>query len=100
MSGADPFPSHAPQDSGLADAAAEAVAAFVSEWAARGLPPDRALDAVSAAVVQVRQTNRGPVRGDDLAERVRTVIESGGLPPPEPDEDILGGTDLDGLGGV
>jgi len=90
----DAYPSHAPEDAGLADAAADAVARFVSEWVARGVAAEKAIDAVSAAAVQVRRGNRPPP-GDDLAERVRAVVESGGLPPPEPEDDILGGTDLD-----
>ena len=89
-----PVPSHGDPDSGLASAAAAAVARFVAEWAAMGFSAEKSLDAVSAAVVEVRLRNC-PVAGAPLATKLDRLVESGGLPPPEPEEDLLGGTDLD-----
>lgn len=86
---------HDHPDSRLAEAATSAVAAFVSEWAARGHGAAKALDAVSAAVVEVRRRNSGPAGNEELAKRLDAMVESGGLPPPEPEDDLLGGTDLD-----
>lgn len=100
MSSGDVYQSHAPPDAGLADSAAVAVAKFVSQWAARGVQLAKVLDAVSAAVVQVGRTNSNPVSNDDLSEKVQAVVKSGGLPPPEPEDDILGGTDLDSGVGI
>jgi hypothetical protein len=82
-------------DSGLAEAASLAVAAFVSDWAARGHGAAKALDAVSAAVVEVRRRNPAPAGNEGLARRLDALVEGGGLPSPEPEDDLLGGTDLD-----
>lgn len=91
----DTVPAYGHPDSGLAEAASLAVAAFVSEWVARGHVAAKALDAMSAAVVEVRRRNSGPAGNEGLARRLDAVLESGGLPPPEPEDDLLGGTDLD-----
>jgi hypothetical protein len=89
----DTVPAHDHPDSGLAEAASLAVAAFVSEWVGHGAA--KALDAVSAAVVEVRRRNHGPSGNDGLATRLDALVEDGGLPTPEPEDDLLGGTDLD-----
>lgn len=100
MKTGDSYPSHDPPDSGLASAASTIVAAFVAEWVARGHDVDKALAAVSAAVVEVRRGNQGPAGNEELAKKLDAVLESGGLPPPEPEDDLLGGTDLDLIGEV
>lgn len=87
-------------DSGLADAADAAVAAFVAEWVARGIPLGKALGAISAATVEVLRRNTAPAPSALLADKVRAVAESGGLPSLPPEEDLLRGTDLDMPGGV
>jgi hypothetical protein len=87
-------------DSDLADAAEAVVALFVTEWAARGVPLGKALGAISAATVEVLRRNSLQAADAPLADKVRAVVESGGLPAPLPEEDILRGTDLDIPGGL
>lgn len=96
----DPLPTADHPDSGLADAADAAVAAFAAEWVARGTSLEKALGAISAATVEVLRRNTVHVGDIPLADKVMAVAESGGLPDPPPEEDLLRGTDLDMPGGV
>lgn len=95
----DPLPSAGHPDSGLAESAESAVAAFVSEWAAKGISLEKSLGAISAATVEVLRRN-AQVTAVPLADKVKAVAESGGLPTPPPEEDLLRGTDLDMPGAV
>lgn len=96
----DPLPAAGHPDSGIAAAAEAAVAGFVAEWVARGAPLGKALGAISAATVEVLRRNTATAGDVLLADKVRSVAESGGLPTPPPEEDILRGTDLDMPGGL
>lgn len=97
----DPLPAAGHPDSGIAESAESAVAAFVAEWVARGVPLEKSLGAISAATVEVLRRNTAARVGDiPLADKVRAVAESGGLPSPPPEEDLLRGTDLDMPGGA
>ena len=96
----DPLPTMSHPDSGLAEAAEATVAAFVAEWAARGIPLGKALAAVSAATVEVLRRNTVQAGDLQLADKVRAMAESGGLPSLPPEEDLLRGTDIDIPGGL
>lgn len=96
----DPLPAMSHPDSDIAEAAEAIVAAFVAEWAAKGVPLGKALGAVSAATVEVLRRNAAQARDILLADKVKAVAESGGLPIPPPEEDLLRGTDIDIPGGV
>ncbi len=94
------MPAASHPDSGISESAESIVAAFVAEWAARGVPLEKALGAISAATVEVLRRNTAPAGDLPLADKVRAVTESGGLPDPPPEEDLLRGTDLDMPGGL
>jgi len=96
----DPLPAARHPDSGIAESAEAAVAAFVAEWAARGAPLGKSLGAISAATVEVLRRNTARVNDVLLANKVRAFADSGGLPDPPPEEDLLRGTDLDMPGGL
>ncbi len=96
----DPLPSAGHPDSGIAESAESIVAAFVAEWVARGVPLGKSLGAISAATVEVLRRNTARAGDIPLADKVRSVAESGGLPAPPPEEDLLRGTDLDMPGGL
>lgn len=91
-----PYPAQEPADAEMASSAERLVSRFVREWTARGETPDKALSAVSTAVMDVIRRNlvQDDVR---LKGRIQGFVERGGLPPMEPEEDLLGGTDLDGM---
>ncbi len=96
----DPLPAVDNPDAGLAAASETVVAAFVAEWAARGVPFGKALGAISAATVEVLRRNEAHMDTSTLADKVRSVAESGGLSIPPPEADLLRGTDLDMPGGL
>lgn len=91
----DPLPVAGHPDSGIAAAAETTVAAFVAEWVAKGNPLGKALGAISAATVEVLRRNAVQAGDILLANKVRAVVDSGGLPDLPPEEDLLRGTDLD-----
>jgi len=96
----DPLPVAGHPDSDIAESAEALVASFAAEWAARGFSLGKALGAISAATVEVLRRNTVQVGDIPLADKVRSVAESGGLPDPPPEDDLLRGTDLDTPGGL
>ena len=84
-----------PTDIGIADAARRAVVHFVTDQAARSVPMDKALNALSTAIVDVQSRNAAPSNNEGLFQKVDKVVKSGGLIQPALEDDLLGGTDLD-----
>ncbi len=82
-------------DTAVADAARRLVVHFVTEQAARGISMDKALNALSTAIVDVQSRNTAFNNNEGLFQKVDQVVKRGGLPPPSLEEDLLGGTDLD-----
>ena len=82
-------------DTGIADAARRVVVHFVIEQAARSVPMDKALNALSTAIVDVQSRNTASGNNEELFQKVDEVVRSGGLAPPPLEDDLLGGTDLD-----
>ncbi len=82
-------------DIAIADVAKRLVVHFVTEQAARSVPMDKALNALSTAIVDVQSRNAAFNNNEDLYQKLDRMVKTGGLPPPSLEEDLLGGTDLD-----
>lgn len=96
----DPLPAAGHSDLGIAESAEMIVAAFAAEWTAKGMSLEKTLGAISAATVEVLRRNNIQAGDIPLTNKIRAVVENGGLPIPPPEDDLLRGTDLDIPGDV